>query len=71
MAKYIKTEKGYIDASIFAQAPFKPAGKSYLTFSSLSSFTLKVNDATKHWSGILDDFVSDENWTVWGGKTTI
>ena len=71
MAKYIKTEQGYIDASIFAQAPFKPAGKSYLTFSSPSSFTLKVNDATKHWNGTLEYFASDKTWTVWDGTTTL
>ena len=71
MARYVKTEQGYIDASIFAPAPFKPAGKSYLTFSSLSSFTLKVNDATKHWDGTLEYFASDKTWTVWDGTTTL
>ena len=39
-----------------ADAPFKPAGKSYLTFSSPNSFTLKVNDTTKHWDGTLEYF---------------
>ena len=71
MAKYIKTEKGYIDASIFAQAPFKPAGKSYLTFSSPSSFTLKVNDAFKHWDGTLEYFSSNKTWTTWDGTITL
>ena len=71
MARYVKTEQGYIDASIFAPAPFKPAGKSYLTFSSLSSFTLKVNDATKHWDGTLEYFASDKTWTVWDGTITL
>ena len=71
MAKYIKTEQGYIDMPSFAPAPFKPAGKSYLTFSSLSSFTLKVNDSTKHWNGILEYFSADKVWAVWDGTTTL
>ena len=71
MARYVKTEQGYIDASIFAPAPFKPAGKSYLTFSSPNSFTLKVNDATKHWNGTLEYFASDKTWTVWDGTITL
>ena len=52
-------------------APFKPARKSYLTFSSLNSFTLKVNDATKHWDGTLEYFASNKTWTVWDGTTTL
>ena len=51
--------------------PFKPEGKSYLTFSSPSSFTLAVNDATKHWVGTLEYFASDRTWTVWDGTTTL
>ena len=51
--------------------PFKPEGKSYLTFSSPSSFTLAVNDATKHWDGTLEYFDSDKTWTVWDGTTTL
>ena len=71
MAKYLKTEQGYIDASIFAPAQFKPEGKSYLTFSSPKSFTLKVNDSTKHWNGILEYFSADKVWVVWDGTTTL
>ena len=71
MAKYIKTERGYIDMPSFAPAPFKPAGKSYLTFSSPKSFTLKVNDSTKHWDGTLEYFSADKVWTVWDGTTTL
>ena len=71
MAKYVKTEKGYIDASIFAPAPFKPEGKSYLTFSSPKSFTLKVNNATKNWDGTLEYFSADKVWTVWDGTTIL
>ena len=54
-----------------ADAPFKPAGKSYLTFSSPNSFTLAVNDATKHWDGTLEYFTSDKNWAVWDGRSTL
>ena len=50
---------------------FKPAGKSYLTFSSPNSFTLKVNDSTKHWDGTLEYFASDKTWTTWDGTTTL
>ena len=51
--------------------PFKPEGKSYLTFSSPSSFTLSVNDATKHWDGTLEYFASNKTWTTWDGTTTL
>ena len=52
-------------------APFKPEGKSYLTFSSPSSFTLAVGDATKHWDGTLEYFASNKIWTTWDGTTTL
>ena len=67
MAKYVKTEQGYIEASIFAPAQFKPEGKSYLTFSSSKSFTLKVDGATKNWNGTLEVFSYDKTWTIWDG----
>lgn len=51
--------------------PFKPEGKSYLTFSSPNSFTLAVGDATKHWDGTLEYFASNKTWTVWAGTTTL
>ena len=51
--------------------PFKPEGKSYLTFSSPNSFTLAVKDATKHWDGTLEYFASNKTWTVWAGTTTL
>ena len=54
-----------------ADAPFKPAGKSYLTFSSPNSFTLAVGDATKHWDGTLEYFASDKTWTTWDGTSTL
>ena len=71
MAKYVKTEQGYVDASIFAPAQFKPEGKSYLTFSSPNNFTLEVNNRTKNWDGILEYFAYDKTWTVWDGTTIL
>ena len=62
-----KTETG----TEWADTQFKPEGKSYLTFSSLSSFTLAVGDATKHWDGTLEYFASDRTWTAWDGTTTL
>ena len=55
----------------YLPASFKPEGKSYLTFSSPSSFTLKVNDVTKHWNGTLEYFASDRTWTIWDGTATL
>ena len=52
-------------------APFKPAGKSYLTFSSPSSFTLTVSEGSKGWNGTLEYFNSDKTWTVWDGTTAL
>ena len=71
MVKYVKTEKGYIDASIFAPAQFKPAGKSYLTFSSPKSFTMAVNNRTKNWNGTIEYFDYDKTWTTWDGTTIL
>lgn len=51
--------------------PFKPEGKSHLTFSSPNSFTLAVYDTTKHWDGTLEYFASNKTWTVWDGTTTL
>ena len=45
--------------------------KSYLTFSSPSSFTLKVNDTTKHWDGTLEYSTDTSNWSTWDGTTTL
>ena len=45
--------------------------KSYLTFSSPSSFTLKVNDTTKHWDGILEYSTDTSTWSTWNGATTL
>ena len=43
----------------------------YLTFSSPSSFTLAVNDATKHWDGTLEYSTDTSNWSTWDGTTTL
>ena len=69
MAKYIKTEHGYIDIPNFALAPFKSECEPYLTFRSLNNFTLSVNDRTKHWDGTLEYFTSDKTWTTWDGTS--
>ena len=45
--------------------------KTYLTFSSPSSFTLKVNDTTKHWDGTLEYSTDTSNWSTWDGATTL
>ena len=45
--------------------------KTYLTFSSPSSFTLKVNDTTKHWDGTLEYSTDTSTWSTWNGTTTL
>ena len=45
--------------------------KPYLTFSSPSSFTLAVNDATKHWDGTLEYSTDTSAWSTWDGMTTL
>lgn len=45
--------------------------KSYLTFKSPNSFTLKVNDTTKHWNGTLEYSTNASSWTTWDGRTTL
>ena len=45
--------------------------KPYLTFSSPNSFTLKVNDATKHWDGTLEYSTDASAWSTWDGTTTL
>ena len=65
----IATLREYVESMI--DSPFKPEGKSYLTFSSPNSFTLAVGDATKHWDGTLEYFASNKTWTTWDGTTTL
>ena len=43
----------------------------YLTFSSPSSFTLAVNDTTKHWDGTLEYSTDASTWSTWDGATTL
>ena len=64
----VKIDEKYLPDTLLS---FKPAGTSYLTFSSLSSFTLAVNDSTKHWDGTLEYFASDKTWTVWDGTSAL
>ena len=52
----------------YLPTPFKPKGKSYLTFSSPNEFTLS---ATKKWNGTLEYFASDETWTTWSGENEL
>ena len=53
------------------QAAPPPATSAYLTFSSPSSFTLKVNDATKHWDGTLEYSTNTSTWSTWDGTSTL
>lgn len=48
-----------------------PPPIAYLTFSSPDSFTLKVNDTTKHWNGILEYSTDTSTWSTWDGTTTL
>ena len=43
----------------------------YITFTSPSSFTLAVNDATKHWDGTLEYSTDKKTWSTWDGTTTL
>ena len=45
--------------------------KPYLTFSSPSSFTLAVNDATQHWEGAIEYSTDASAWSTWDGATTL
>ena len=45
--------------------------KPYLTFSSPSSFTLAVNDTTKHWDGTLEYSTDASTWSTWDGTITL
>ena len=48
-----------------------PQTTPYLTFSSPNSFTLKVNDAIKHWDGTLEYSTDASTWSTWDGTTTL
>ena len=43
----------------------------YLTFSSPSSFTLAVGDATKHWDGTLEYSTDKTAWDTWDGTIAL
>ena len=43
----------------------------YLTFKSPSRFTLKVNDAVKHWNGTLEYSTDTSTWSTWNGDTLL
>ena len=43
----------------------------YITFTSPNSFTLAVNDATKHWDGTLEYSTDKKTWSTWNGTTTL
>ena len=45
--------------------------KPYLIFKSPSSFTLAVNDTTKHWDGTLQYSTDASTWSTWDGTTTL
>ena len=47
------------------------APPTYLTFSSPNSFTLAVNDTTKHWDGTLEYSTDTSTWSTWDGTTTL
>ena len=61
----VKIDKKYL--------PFlpEPIGESYLTFSSLNSFTLTTPQNAKTWDGTLEYFASDETWTIWDGTSSL
>ena len=68
VAPVVKIDEKYLPDALLS---FKPAGKSYLTFSSPNSFTLAVDDATKHWNGTLEYFASNKTWTIWDGTSAL
>ena len=45
--------------------------KPYLTFKSPNSFTLNVQDTTKHWDGTLEYSTDASTWSTWNGTTTL
>ena len=45
--------------------------KPYLTFKSPNSFTLAVDNTTKHWNGTLEYSTDTSTWTTWNGTSTL
>ena len=68
--KVVKAYKGVSGVAdlVYSAAP---ASLPYLTFSSNSSFTLKVNDNKKHWNGTLYYSTDTTNWSVWSGTSAL
>ena len=66
-----KIKKVYIgDENGIARLCYE-SSNPYLTFSSPSSFTLKVYDTTKHWDGALEYSTDTSTWSTWDGTTTL
>ena len=66
-----KIKKVYIgDENRIARLCYE-SSNPYLTFSSPSSFTLKVYDTTKHWDGALEYSTDTSTWSTWDGTTTL
>lgn len=49
----------------------KVVGENYITFSSSTSFTLKVVDNQKYWDGTLEYSTDTETWKIWSGTRPI
>lgn len=65
-SSFLKAYKG--SSEIYTSTP---TITNYLTFQSTSSFTLRINDNTKHWDGTLYYSTDLETWNEWDGTTTL
>ncbi len=63
--------KIYKGSELLWEKQTSPTITNYLIFQSDSSFTLKVNDNTKHWDGTLYYSTDTTNWSEWDGTTTL
>jgi hypothetical protein len=64
------TDDPTIDITYYVENPPVPEpNATYLTFQSDSSFSLRVNDSTKHWNGTLYYSTDLETWHEWDGTT--
>lgn len=77
IADAIREKTGEADSIIADDFPDMIRGRLqvipplYITFSSPNSFTLAVNDTTKHWDGTLEYSTDKRTWTVWDGTTML
>ena len=77
IADAIREKTGETDSIVADDFPdvirerLQVAPPSYLTFSSPNSFTLAVNDTTKHWDGTLEYSTDTSTWIAWDGTTTL